>query len=177
LHARIANIRADFTHKLTTRLCRENQATVIGDLHVKRMPANDKLACAISDAGLGMFRSQMEYKAKRYKTRLVVADRWYPGSRLCSVCGWKNEALSLRDREWGCPRCGTRHDRDLDAARNLERLATVAALPGRVRPATAARRQRRSLPPSGSHACQSHEYGLQDGSGQEKNRTHLRALS
>jgi putative transposase len=71
----------------------------------------------------------MEYKAKRYGTRLILADRWYPSSRLCSVCGWKNETLALSDREWQCPECGTHHDRDLNAARNLERLATGTALP------------------------------------------------
>ena len=77
----------DFTHKLTTQLCRENQAVVIEDLNVKGMLANEKLARAISDVGFGLFRVQMGYKAQRYGTRLVVADRWYPSSRLCSVCG------------------------------------------------------------------------------------------
>ncbi len=129
LHARIANLRADFTHKLTTRLCRENQAVVIEDLNVKGMQANDKLARAISDVGFGMFRSQIEYKAKRYATRLIVADRWYASSRLCSVCGWKHDALTLRDRTWTCPQCGTMHERDLNAAINLKRLATETALP------------------------------------------------
>jgi putative transposase len=71
----------------------------------------------------------MEYKAKRYGTRLIIADRWYPSSRLCSVCGWKNEALTLKDRQWTCPECGAHHDRDLNAARNLKRLATATALP------------------------------------------------
>jgi putative transposase len=129
LPARLANLRADFTHKLTTRLCRENQALGIEDLNVKGMLANEKLARAMSDVGFGKFRSQMEYKATRYRTRLMIADRWYPSSRLCSVCGWKNEALTLRDREWTCPACGTHHDRDLNAARNLKRLATATALP------------------------------------------------
>ncbi|ACD84070.1 Transposon IS605 OrfB [Methylacidiphilum infernorum V4] len=129
LHARVANVRADFTHKLTTRLCRKNQAVVIEDLHVKGMLANDRLARAISDVGLGMFREQIEYKARRYGTRLIIADRWYPSSRLCSVCGWKNEALTLKDRSWTCPECGARHDRDFNAALNLKRLATATALP------------------------------------------------
>ncbi|WP_322823174.1 RNA-guided endonuclease TnpB family protein [Chloroflexus sp.] len=129
LHARIANIRADFMHKFTTRLCRENQAVVIEDLNVRGMLANERLARAISDVGFGMFRSHIAYKAKRYGTWLIVADRWYPSSRLCSVCGWKNEDLTLKDREWVCPACGIRHDRDLNAARNLQRLATATALP------------------------------------------------
>jgi putative transposase len=129
LHARIANIRRDVVHKLTTRLCRKNQAVVIEDLNVRGMLQNEKLARAIGDVGFGLFRTQMEYKAKRYGTRLIVADQWYPSSRLCSVCGRNNEALALRDREWTCPACGTHHDRDLNAARNLERLATETALP------------------------------------------------
>ncbi|WP_238523575.1 RNA-guided endonuclease InsQ/TnpB family protein [Candidatus Methylacidiphilum infernorum] len=129
LHARVANVRADFTHKLTTRLCRKNQAVVIEDLRVKGMLANDRLARAINDVGLGMFRAQIEYKARRYGTRLIIADRWYPSSRLCSVCGRKNEALTLKDRSWTCPECGTRHDRDFNAALNLKRLATATALP------------------------------------------------
>ena len=129
LHARLANLRADFTHKLTTRLCRENQAVVIEDLNVKGMLANGKLARAISDVGFGMLRSQLEYKARRYGKRLVIADRWYPSSQLCFVCGWKNEALTLSDRQWMCAECGAHHDRDLNAALNLKRLATVTALP------------------------------------------------
>jgi putative transposase len=129
LHARIAHIRADFLHKLTTRLCRENQAVVIEDLNVKGMLQNERLARALSDVGFGLFRSQIEYKARRYGTRLIVADRWYPSSRLCSSCGYNNPALALKDRAWTCPSCGAHHDRDLNAAYNLERLATATALP------------------------------------------------
>ncbi|RIH83446.1 transposase, IS605 OrfB family [Calidithermus terrae] len=131
MHARIANLRADFLHKLTTRLCRESQAVVIEDLNVGGMLKHEQLARPISDVGFGMFRQQLEYKAKRYGTRLIVADRWYPSSRLCSRCGWKNAALTLRDREWTCPQCGAQHDRDLNAALNLERLATEGTIPYR----------------------------------------------
>ncbi len=181
LHARIANRRADFTHTLTTRLCRENQAVAIEDLNVQGMLANEKLARAISDVGFGMFRSQMEYKARRYGTRLVMADRWYPSSRLCSACGWKNDALTLSDREWTCPPCGTHHDRDHNAALNLRRLATVTA--GNPCGKTA-------LPvasPSGNGGAASgmvpdaagkvtpvrYECGRQDTSGQEDNCAHV----
>jgi len=129
LHARVANVRGDFLHKLTTRLCRENQAIVIEDLNVKGMLANERLARAISDVGFGRFRRQLQYKVQRYDTRLVIADRWYPSSRLCSSCGWKNENLTLAERIWTCQRCGAEHDRDLNAALNLERLATETALP------------------------------------------------
>lgn len=175
LHTRIANIRADFIHKLTTRLCRESQTVVIEDLHVKGMLANDKLARAISDAGFGMFRSQMQYKAQRYSTRLVIADRWYPSSRLCSVCDWKNEALTLKDREWTCPQCGTHHDRDLNAAQNLKRLATATALPV-ASPAGNGGTVAGMVPASvGKVTPVRYECGQQDTSGQEKNCAHLRA--
>jgi len=172
LHARIAHIRADFTHKLTTRLCRENQAVVIEDLHVKGMLANDKLARAISDVGFGMFGLQMEYKARRYGTRLIVADRWYPSSRLCSVCGWKNEGLSLSDREWVCPECGTIHDRDLNAALNLKRLATATALPVASPSGNGGTAAERVSAAVGKVTPVRYECGHQDDSGQEENRVH-----
>ena len=129
LHARIANTREDFTHKLTTRLCRENQTVVIEDLNVKGMMANEKLARAICDVGFGRFKVQMQYKAPRHGTKLILADRFYPSSRLCHLCQWKNEALTLKDRTWICAHCGTTHDRDVNAALNLKRLATATALP------------------------------------------------
>ena len=177
LHARVANVRADFTHKLTTRLCRKNQAVVIEDLHVKGMLANDRLSRAISDVGFGMFRSQIEYKAKRYGTRLVIADRWYPSSRLCSGCGWKNEALTLKDREWMCPQCGKHHDRDHNAALNLKRLATATALPV-ASPSSNGGAAFGVVPSAaGKVTPVRYECGQQDASGQEKNRAHLCALS
>jgi putative transposase len=136
LHARIARTRADFTHKLTTRLCRENQTVVIEDLNVKGMLANERLARAISDVGFGALRTQLQYKAQRYGTQLILADRWYPSSKLCHCCDWKYEALTLSEREWTCQACGTLHDRDLNAAINLERLATATALPVASQPVT-----------------------------------------
>jgi putative transposase len=177
LHARVANIRADFTHKLTTRLCRENQAVVIEDLNVKGMLVNDKLARAISDVGFGMFRSQIEYKAKRFGTRLVIADRWHPSARLCSVCGWKNDALTLKDREWTCRQCGTTHDRDLNAALNLQRLATGTALPVASPTGNGGAVPEIVSDIAGKVTPVRYEGGHQDTSGQEKNRERLRALS
>jgi putative transposase len=126
LHVRIARVRADFLHKLTTRLCRENQTVVIEDLDVSGMLANARLARAISDVGFYEFRRQLQYKAARFNTQLVLADRWYPSSKLCSSCGWRYAELSLAQREWICRACGTQHDRDVNAAINLERLATGA---------------------------------------------------
>jgi putative transposase len=177
LHARIANIRADFLHKLTTRLCRENQAVVVEDLHVKGMLANDNLARALSDVGFGQFRAQMEYKAKRYGTRLVIADRWYPSSRLCSVCGWENEALTLKDREWTCPACGTHHDRDHNAALNLKRLATATALPEASPAGNGGATAEGASAVAGKVTPVRDDGGHQDTSGQEGNRAHLRARS
>jgi putative transposase len=150
---------------------------VIEDLNVKGMLENEKLARSISDVGFGMFRSQLEYKAKRYRTRLVIADRWYPSSRLCSVCGWKNEALTLRDREWVCVECGTHHDRDLNAALNLKRLATETALP--VASPSSNGGAASGIVPNGAGKVTPVRYDAcqQDTSGQEKNCAHLRALS
>ncbi|MES2321675.1 MAG: transposase [Pseudomonadota bacterium] len=127
-HARIAAKRCDFTHKLTTRLCRENQTVVIEDLNVKGMMKNHRLARAISDVGFGRISRQLAYKAPRYGTQIIVADRWYPSSKLCSACGWKHARLSLGERSWRCSECGTDHDRDHNAAINLQRLATGAAV-------------------------------------------------
>lgn len=129
LHARIVNIRLDFTHKLTTRLCRSNQAIGIEDLNVRGMMGNRRLARAVGDVAFYTFRSQLEYKCLRYGTSLIVADRWFPSSKLCSDCGVKCEGLGLGDRVWRCLSCGAHHDRDYNAALNLERLASDTALP------------------------------------------------
>lgn len=136
LHARIANLRADFSHQLTTRLARENQTIVIEDLHISGMVKNEKLARSLSDVGFGNLRRQLEYKALRYNTTLIVAGRWYPSSKLCSTCRWKNDGLKLKDRHWQCQACGTFHDRDVNAALNLKRLATETALPVASHPVT-----------------------------------------
>ncbi|VXB36209.1 transposase [Massilia sp. 9I] len=179
LQARIARVRRDFLHKLTTRLCRENQAVGIEDLHVKGMLANHRLARSIADIGFHEFRRQLLYKAQRYGTRIVVAERWYPSSRLCSGCGAKNSKLALGERSWTCG-CGARHDRDVNAAINLQRLATAAlgvetALPvasQALTPGTAAG----TVPAAGGKVTPArHEHGQQDGSGQEENAAHLRA--
>ena len=129
LHMRVANIRSDFTHKTTTRLVSENQAIGIEDLNVSGMTKNHKLARALSDVGFGEFRRQIEYKATLYDTTIVLADRFYPSSKTCSVCDYVLPKLALKTREWDCPECGTHHDRDTNAARNLKRLATKTALP------------------------------------------------
>jgi putative transposase len=92
---------------------------VIEDLAVANMVRNRHLARAISDCGWGEFGRQLAYKCQRYGRRLVVIDRWYPSSRTCSACGYLLAELSLSTRHWTCPSCGTRHDRDINAARNI----------------------------------------------------------
>lgn len=126
VHARIADRRTDFLHKLTTRLVRDNQAVVIEDLSVRNMARNHSLARAISDAAWGQLRSMLEYKCGWYGRDLVVIDRWYPSSRACSACGCMVPSLPLNVREWTC-HCGVSHDRDVNAARNI-RAAGLAVL-------------------------------------------------
>jgi putative transposase len=87
------------------------------------MVKNHNLAKSISDQGWGEFRKQLDYKTKLANQKLIVADRFYPSSKLCSVCGQKNEKLQLSDREWTCSFCGTIHDRDMNASINLKGLA------------------------------------------------------
>ena len=79
--------------------------------------------------GFGEIRRQLEYKKFRYGVEIKIADRWYPSSRLCSICHSRSEKLSLSDREWTCQHCGITHDRDINAALNLKGLATLTALP------------------------------------------------
>ncbi|TDC62970.1 transposase [Actinomadura sp. GC306] len=118
IHAKVADRRRDFLHKLTTRLVRENQAVVIEDLNVKGMVRNHRLARAITDAAWREMRSMLEYKCSWYGRELVVIDRWFPSSKRCSECGAVQEAMPLGVRTWACL-CGAVHDRDVNAARNL----------------------------------------------------------
>ncbi|GAB3908945.1 RNA-guided endonuclease InsQ/TnpB family protein [Kibdelosporangium lantanae] len=126
VHARIADRRRDTLHKLTTRLVRENQTLVIEDLAVHNMVKNRSLARAISDVAWSQLRSMLEYKAAWYGRELVVVDRWFPSSKLCSTCGTVQRAMPLDVREWICD-CGATHDRDVNAAKNL--LAAGLAVP------------------------------------------------
>lgn len=121
VHARITDRRTDFLHKLTTRLVRENQAVAIEDLSVRNMVRNHCLARAISDASWSELRRQLEYKADWYGRKLLLVDRWYPSSKMCSAAGCDHieSKMPLNVREWRCPRCGTLHDRDVNAARNI----------------------------------------------------------
>ena len=144
VHARIADRRRDHLHKLTTRLVRENQTLVIEDLTVRNMVKNRSLARAISDAAWRQFRTMLEYKADWHGRNLIVVDRWFPSSKLCSACGALAETMPLNVRSWTC-RCGTIHDRDVNAARNIlaAGLAVTACGAG-VRPQRAHARTRQS---------------------------------
>ena len=119
LHAKTADTRRDFLHKLSTRLVNENQVIAIETLAVSNMQKNHCLAKSISDAGWSEFVRQLEYKSLWYGRDLVGIDRWYPSSKRCSDCGHTVQKMPLSVREWACPECGTIHDRDINAARNV----------------------------------------------------------
>jgi IS605 OrfB family transposase len=128
VHHRVANLRRDGIHKLTTELAREYGTIVVEDLNVAGMVKNRRLARAISDAGFGEIRRQLAYKTAWNGGRLVVADRWFPSSKTCSACGAVKPKLSLSERTYTCEPCGLVLDRDHNAALNLAQLVerTVA---------------------------------------------------
>ncbi|MEV0404109.1 RNA-guided endonuclease TnpB family protein [Actinoallomurus sp. NPDC050550] len=119
LHLRVADRRRDFLHKTTTRLTRTKSAIAVETLNIKGMVKNRRLARAISDAGLGEFIRQLDYKADWYGSRIWKADRWFPSSKTCGDCDRINRALALAERTWVGPGCGVVHDRDQNAAGNL----------------------------------------------------------
>ncbi|MGC5021789.1 IS607 family element RNA-guided endonuclease TnpB [Micromonospora sp. DT47] len=129
-HARVANLRRDGLHKLTTGLAREYGVIVVEDLHVAGMLRNRRLARSIADAGFGELRRQLAYKTEWYGGRLMVADRWYPSTKTCSGCGAVKTKLALSERVYACITCGLVLDRDLNAARNLAALAHEATTAG-----------------------------------------------
>jgi putative transposase len=123
LHRRIAHQRADTLHQLTIRLAKTKAVVVIEDLNVSGMLKNHHLAQAIADVGFSEFRRQLSYKAAWYGCQVLVASRWEPTSKTCSACGWMDGDLTLADRVFRCEQCGLVLDRDLNAAKNLAKLA------------------------------------------------------
>jgi len=124
LHEKIANQRADYINKITIALCRDSQADtlVIEDLNVSGMLKNHKLAQAISDVSFGELVRQMRYKCEWYGKNLIQIGRFEPSSKTCSACGHIKQDLTLADREWTCEACGSTHDRDLNAAKNIKQM-------------------------------------------------------
>ncbi len=143
VHERISNARIDFLHKLSRKIVNDNKVVVIENLNVMGMVRNRKLASSISDVGWGMFTNFLDYKLKQKGGLLVEIDRWFPSSKTCSSCLYQMSEMPLDVREWTCPSCGTHHDRDENAAKNIRAegirilsvLGTRTAADGRdVRP-------------------------------------------
>jgi putative transposase len=138
IHAQIADRRNDFLHKLSTHMIRDNQTICIESMRVKAMGKHPTLAKAIHDVGWGEFVRQLEYKAAWYGRTLLKIDKWFPSSKRCHRCGYVLNSLTLETRHWTCPTCGSVHDRDVNAARNILAVGlTVAAYGETVRPAKA----------------------------------------
>ncbi|MFE4251523.1 RNA-guided endonuclease InsQ/TnpB family protein [Streptomyces sp. NPDC056910] len=134
-HAQVADARKEFHHQLSTRLIRENQAIAVEDLPVKGL-ARTTLAKSVHDAGWSQFVNMLAYKAARYGRTFIKINRFEPTSQVCSTCGHHDGPKPLHVREWTCPACGTVHDRDVNAAKNVKQAAglAVTACGAKVRP-------------------------------------------
>ena len=120
VHEQIANQRIDFLHKLSLRIINENQVIILEDLNVKDMMKNENLAQRISDCSWPKFTRLLEYKAEWYARTVHKVNTFYPSSQLCFDCGYQNaEVKNLNIREWICPKCGNKHDRDINASKNI----------------------------------------------------------
>jgi putative transposase len=126
-HRRIRNQRVDAMHKATTSLAKIKLMIVVEDLYIAGMLRNHHLARAIADQGWAEFRRQLAYKTVWYGSRLLIADRFFPSSKTCSICGTVVASMPLRQRRFICAMCGLVIDRDMNAARNLARLAEQVA--------------------------------------------------
>ena len=121
LHLKVSNIRKDAIHKLTTYLAKNHSEVKIEDLHVKAFLKNHKLAGAIADCGMHEFKRQLEYKTQKFSSKLTLVDRFFPSSQICSSCCNHRHKMPLKVRVFECPDCGQVQDRDLNAAKNIER--------------------------------------------------------
>lgn len=120
LHERIKNQREDFLHKATYKIVNSFDTICLEDLNIKGMMKNEKLALAISEVGWHKFKSMLQYKADWYGKNVIYIGRFQPSSKLCSSCGSIFKELKLSDRSWTCQSCGTKHDRDVNAAKNIK---------------------------------------------------------
>jgi len=118
-YEKISNIKQDFQHKLSDKICKENKLIAIEDLNIKGMVKNHCLARAISNQGWYSFVTKLEYKSIRYGGKVEKTNRFYPSSKTCNSCGYINKELELKDREWECPRCSIKLDRDINASHNI----------------------------------------------------------
>jgi len=119
VHEKITNVRKDYLHKVSTEIIKNHDVICIEDLAVKNIMKNHKLAQAMSDVSLGTFYSMLEYKSKWNDKTIIKIDRFFPSSKMCSNCGWINQDLTLNIREWSCPSCDEKHDRDFNASKNI----------------------------------------------------------
>jgi putative transposase len=119
-YEKINNKKENYLHEVVNQLLSENQVIAMENLSVKNMIKNHHLAKAIQELSLNRFKNIMLYKADWYDRTVIEVDRWFPSSKLCSNCGYKNNSLKLSDREWICAKCGKVHDRDFNAAKNIE---------------------------------------------------------
>jgi putative transposase len=121
LHVYISNARNDFLHKLSKAIIDDNQVIVVEDINVKGLLGSN-LAKSISDSSWSKFLFYLKYKAELYGRTFIQVDRFFPSSKLCHYCGYKKEGLTLHERTWTCPICGTYHDRDINASINLYKV-------------------------------------------------------
>lgn len=146
LHAKIADTRKDAAHKFSTEMVKQFDTICIEDLNLRGMVKNHSLARSVSDAGIGMLTRLLQEKAARYGRTVVKIDRWFPSSKMCSTCGHINKAVVLGVKDWSCPKCGTHHDRDDNAAKNIKAVGlTVSAHGGTARPVKASALKGKSL--------------------------------
>ena len=120
-HQKVINQRSNYLHQVSSKLINDNQVICLEDLSVKNMVKNHKLAQAISDVSWGSLVSMLKYKAAWHNRQVIQIDRFYPSSKTCSSCNHLMDSMDLSVREWDCPSCGTHHDRDINAAKNILR--------------------------------------------------------
>jgi putative transposase len=120
-HEHLNNIKENYLHQVSNQLLNENQIIAMENLNINGMLKNHKLARSIQELSLNHFKSMLIYKAEWFNRYIVEVDQFYPSSKLCNVCGYKNDDLTLKDRKWVCPVCGTNHNRDLNAAINIKK--------------------------------------------------------